>query len=73
MPDNKPRRNLNFGLNVHATQKNFSGSPGGAGNISGADNGTRRKYGVRFLIYGWDSDKRRMGELIYISPFAMIL
>jgi len=60
-------------LNVNTTQKIFSGNPGGVGNISGADNGTRRKYGVRFLIYGWDSDKRRMGELVYISPVTMIL
>jgi len=28
---------LNFGLKVNATQKNFSGSPGGVGNMSGAD------------------------------------
>ena len=31
------RCNLNFGLNVNTTQKNFSGSPRDVGNISGAD------------------------------------
>jgi len=51
LPDNKPRCTLDFGLKVNTTQKYFSGSPGDVGNISDADNGTRRKYGVRFLIY----------------------
>jgi len=51
LPDNKPRCTLDFGLKVNTTQKYFSGSPGDVGNISDADNGTRRKDGVRFLIY----------------------
>ena len=64
---------MNFGLDVNTTQKIFSGNPGGVQNISGADNGTRRKYGVRFLIDSGDSDNVRMGELLLITPLSMIL